>query len=455
MKVLLAEDEETIAITLGDALADAGHEVHHVADTQAALEALERDAPDIVLTDVRMPGAGGSAVLARSLELDRSRPVIVITGFASVDAAVEAMSQGAAWYVQKPFSNDALVSLVERFGRSRAIEVENRLLRERLAAVEGIQGMVGSSSAMQRVFATLRTVAATDATVLIEGESGTGKERAAAALHALSARGDGPFVALSCAALPEGLLESELFGHEKGAFTDAHREKRGRAELADGGTLFLDDIDDLPRTVQVKLLRLLQERTYERVGGERTRQVDMRVIAATKVPLRDEVREGRFREDLYYRINVVPLKLPALREREGDVGLLATALIERHFRAASPADRLPTIGATTLQLMERYPWPGNVRELENAIQRALALRGGASELAREHLLPLDDRWRGATEVADRVEPLRELLHRTEAEHLRRALESTGGHRMQTAELLGISRKVLWEKLKEHGLDAGE
>jgi two-component system response regulator HydG len=455
VKVLLAEDEETIAVTLGDALTDAGHEVEHVTDTDAALAALERGAPDLVLTDVRMPGSGGLAVLDRSRELDPSRPVIVITGYASVDSAVDAMSRGAAWYVQKPFADHAVVELVARFGRAREVEAENARLRERLARLEGIEGMVGASPRMQEVFATLRTVAATDATVLIEGESGTGKERAALALHSLSPRRDGPFVALSCAALPESLLETELFGHEKGAFTDAHKEKRGRVELADGGTLFLDDIDDLPRTVQVKLLRVLQERTYERVGGERTRSVDMRVIAATKAPLREEVRAGRFREDLYYRINVVPLRLPPLRERDGDVALLAAALIDRHFVPPEPGAAQPTIAPATLQLMERYPWPGNVRELENAIQRALALRGGQAELAREHLLPLDGRWRGATEVQDELEPLRDVLRRAEAEHLRRALEATGGHRTQTAELLGISRKVLWEKLKDHGIGAEE
>ncbi|MHC4261886.1 MAG: sigma-54 dependent transcriptional regulator, partial [Planctomycetota bacterium] len=390
-----------------------------------------------------------------SAELDSSRPLIMITGYASIDSAVEAMSKGAAWYVQKPFANDAVVELVERFGRARSLEVENAQLRERLQSFEGIEGMVGSSPAMQKVFSTLRTVAPTDATILIEGESGTGKERAALALHSLSQRADGPFVALSCAALPESLLETELFGHEKGAFTDAHKEKRGRVESADGGTLFLDDIDDLPKTVQVKLLRVLQERTYERVGSEKTRTVDMRVIAATKAPLRDEVRAGRFREDLFYRINVVPLPLPPLRERDGDVGLIATALIDRHFKPTEPGQAAPTIPSGTLSLMERYPWPGNVRELENAIQRAIALRGTSSQLAREHLLPIDDRWRGATEVSDEIRPLRELLKEVEGEHLRRALASTGGHRSQTAELLGISRKVLWEKLKDHGIDDGE
>ena len=315
--VLLAEDEPSIRVTLGDALQDAGYRVVSAEHTDAALAALgaEEPVPDVVISDVRMPGAGGGAVLERSLALDPSRPVILITGHGTIAAAVEAMGKGAAYYVQKPFDDEALVKLVERFGQARRDALENRQLRSELARYKGIEGMVGRSPAMRAVFERLRTVACSDATVLIEGESGTGKERAALALHALSARAQRPFVALSCAALPESLLEAELFGHEKGAFTDAHREKRGRFELADGGTLFLDDIDDLPKTVQVKLLRVLQERRFERVGGEKTHAVDIRVVAATKAPLREEVRAGRFREDLFYRIQVVPLKLPPLRER--------------------------------------------------------------------------------------------------------------------------------------------
>ncbi len=450
-QVLLAEDEVTIAETLTDALTDAGHTVLHAATTDAALELLDSQAPELVLTDVRMPGEGGMAVLRRSLERDPDRPVVVFTGFATVDQAVEAMGEGAAWYVQKPFSNDAIVQLVERFGAHRRAAAENRELKRELAHFKSIEGMVGSSPAMLEVFERLRTVAPTDATVLIEGESGTGKERAALALHGLSKRSAGPFVALSCAALPESLLEAELFGHEKGAFTDAKKEKRGRFELADGGTFFLDDIDDMPASSQVKLLRVLQERKFERVGGEITREVDIRVIAATKVPLRDLVRAGKFREDLFYRINVVPLQLPPLRERDGDVVLLARSLVERHCKVAE-GEVLPAPSDATLQAMSRYPWPGNVRELENAILRALALRGDARELKREHLLPLDKRWRGATEATEDLRPLREVLRKAEGRHLAAALESTGGHRTQTAELLGISRKVLWEKLKDHGLD---
>lgn len=455
LNILLADDEPSISLTLSDALSDAGHRVTVVGDTESALAHLATEPPDLVLTDVRMPGAGGMAVLERSREDDSDRPVIVITGYASVDQAVDAMGRGAAWYVQKPFHNEAVVALVERFAQSRNLVAENRALKQQLEDRRGLKGLAGSSAAMEQVIERLRTVAPTEATVLIQGESGTGKERIAQALHDLSARTSGAFIALSCAALPESLLEAELFGHEQGAFTDAKKSKRGRVELADGGTLFLDDIDDMPASVQVKLLRVLQERTFERVGGEETLRVDMRVIAATKVDLREEVRAGRFREDLYYRIHVVPLLLPPLRDRKGDVALIAETLIRRHFEPLREGEAQPTIDAQTLKLMERYPWPGNVRELENAILRALALRGNDDQLKREHLLSVDERWRGALETPEEVRPLREVLKEAEAQHLGHALELTGGHRTQTAELLGISRKVLWEKLKEYGIGAEE
>ncbi|MEX1023537.1 MAG: sigma-54 dependent transcriptional regulator [Planctomycetota bacterium] len=449
MRILLAEDEETIAVTLVDALDDAGHDVFHTPDSNVALERLESHPPELVLTDIRLPGPGGMAILRRSIELAPTRPVVLMTGYGTIEQAVEAMQIGAAHYVQKPFHNEAVVTLVERLGRELALVDENRRLREELRelAPDRLLEMVGRSPQMQAVFERLKTVAPTDATVLIEGESGTGKERVANAIHALSGRADGPLIALSCAALPESLLEAELFGHEQGAFTDAHRARRGRFELADGGTLFLDDIDDMPLAVQVKLLRVLQERAFERLGGEKTHEIDIRVVAATKRSLRQMARDGTFREDLFYRIHVVPLALPPLREREGDVPLLVQHMLERHGR-----DRRLTVSRPTLAALERYPWPGNVRELENAVQRGIALAGPDGELLREHLLPLDPRWRGATEPADEVRPLREVLKETEAGLIQRALESTGGHRTQTAKLLGISRKVLWEKLRDLGID---
>jgi len=449
VRVLLAEDEETIAITLRDALQDEGHEVVHAADTDAALRVLESSSPDVVLTDIRMPGAGGMAVLQRAIELDEDRPVVLMTGFGTVEQAVEAMRIGAVNYIQKPFRNEAVVGMVQRFGRERDLADENERLREEIRGLtaERLGEMVGRSKAMLEVFERISTVAPTDATVLIEGESGTGKERVARALHERSQRAEAAFVAISCAALPESLLEAELFGHEKGAFTDAHRERKGRFELADGGTLFLDDIDDMPLAVQVKFLRVLQERSFERLGSEDTRSCDIRVVSATKKSLREMVREKTFREDLFYRINVVPVKLPPLRERVGDVPLLIHHMLERYGEGKDYRVSDATLGA-----LERYPWPGNVRELENAVQRAVALSGSGSELRRDALLPVDGRWRGATETPEEVLPLRDVLRACEGEHIRHALELTGGHKTQTAELLGISRKALWEKLRDLGIE---
>ncbi len=446
MKILLAEDEITIAITLRDALEEAGHEVVTAETTGDALAALETQDPDLIITDVRMPGEGGTALLARSQEQDPDRPVILMTGFATIDKAVEAMRNGAVDYVQKPFRNEAMVARVATFERVRRLEAENEALRGAHDQHPAFAGIVGQSPAMREVFRRVQTVASSEATILIQGESGTGKERIAQALHRMSPRAEAPFVAISCAALPESLLEAELFGHEKGAFTDARRTRKGRFELASGGTLFLDDIDDMPLPTQVKLLRVLQERTLERVGGEATIEVDIRVVVATKVDLMERVAAGQFREDLYYRVHVVPIQLPPLRERDGDVPALV-----RHMVARFGGGRAYGIARSTMNQLERYPWPGNVRELENAVQRAIALCGDGTELALEDLLTTDPRWRGANRVPEPVEPLRAVLKAAEREHLAHALEATGGHRTQTAELLGISRKVLWEKLKEHGL----
>lgn len=446
MRVLLVDDEVTIFVTLRDALEEAGHEVLGATDTDSAIKALQDSDPEVVVTDVRLPGAGGVSILERSVELNPERPVILMTGYATVDDAVAAMRLGAVDYVQKPFRNETIIQRLAGLERLSTLESENTRLREELAQARGFEGIVGQSDSMRAVFDRVRTVATSEATILIQGESGTGKERIAQAVHDESGRREGPFVPLSCAALPEGLLEAELFGHEKGAFTDARKERKGRFELAHGGTLFLDDIDDMPLPTQVKLLRVLQERCFERVGGERSIEVDIRVVVATKVDLRDMVRAGTFRDDLYWRVHVVPILLPPLRERSGDVPLLVQHLLARHG-----AGRDWVVSRSSMTMLERYPWPGNVRELENAIQRGIALAGSDGTLKEEDLLPTDSRWRGATEVPEEVRPLRAVLKESERAHLARALELTGGHRTQCADLLGISRKVLWEKLREHGL----
>jgi len=447
MRVLLVEDEQTIAVTLADDLEAAGHEVEHVADGAAAIAGLKRKSYDVVITDVRLPGADGLEVLKAAKHARPDTEVLMMTAYATVEHAVEAMRLGADDYIQKPFLNEHVVDRLQRIGKFRALVDENQRLKERLQTADGgLPGVIGQSRAMRAVVKTVRTVAETDASVLIEGESGTGKERIARAVHRLSARKDRAFVALSCGALPDTLLETELFGHEKGAFTDAGRQRRGRFEVADGGTIFLDDIDDMPMSVQVKLLRVLQEREFERVGGEELVQVDIRVVAATKVSLLDHVRAGKFREDLYYRLNVVPVQLPALRDREGDVPLLV-----HHFVEKLGAGRRFTVKTDVLEAMSAYSWPGNVRELENRCAQAIALSGGATILKKEHLLPVDKSRRAALEPPEQMPTLRAVLVEAERAHLEHVLRGVGGHRTKAASVLGISRKVLWEKLRDYDI----
>ena len=449
MRILLVEDEQTIAVTLRDDLEAAGYEVEHVADGKQAIAQLAHTSYDVVVTDVRLPGADGMQVLQAAKRARPDTEVLMMTAFATVEHAVEAMRLGADDYIQKPFLNEHVLERLARIARFRALLSENQRLREQLQnhTGQGLPGVIGESRAMQAIVKTVRTVAATEASVLIEGESGTGKERVARAIHALSGRKDKPFVALSCGALPDTLLETELFGHEKGAFTDAQRLRRGRFEVADGGTIFLDDIDDMPLSVQVKLLRVLQEREFERVGGEELVHVDIRVVAATKVPLMEHVRAGKFREDLFYRLNVVPVRLPPLRERDGDLPMLV-----QHFIEKLGGGRSYTVKTDVLEAMSDYSWPGNVRELENRVAQAIALAGGATVLKKEHLLPVDKSRRAALEPPTSLRSLREVLVEAEREHLKTVLRGVGGHRTKAASVLGISRKVLWEKLKDYGIE---
>jgi DNA-binding NtrC family response regulator len=448
MKILLVEDEKTIAITLGDDLEAAGHEVHLVADGSEAVRRVEQESFDCIVTDVRLPGASGLDVLAAAKRARPDTEVVVMTAYGTIEDAVAAMRAGADDYFTKPFPNEAVVERLERTARYRTLLAENEQLRRDLdGGAEGLPGVIGGSPRMQDVFRIVRTVAPTDASVLIQGESGTGKERIAQALHRLSPRKDASFVALSCAALPDTLLETELFGHERGAFTDAGRMRRGRFELAQGGTIFLDDIDDMPMQTQVKLLRVIQERQIERVGGEEVIDVDIRVLSATKVPLVDLVKKGKFREDLFYRLNVVPIDLPPLRDREGDVPLLV-----QHFVRKLGGGRRYTVKTDVLAAMSDYTWPGNVRELENRVAQAIAMAGGATILRKEYLLPVDKGRRAALEPPTELPSLRQVLVEAERAHLQEVLRAVGGHRTKAASVLGISRKVLWEKLKDYGIE---
>lgn len=445
--VLLAEDEKTIAITLRDALDGAGHRVTTARDGKLALEILGKGTFDVIITDVKMPGASGMEVLKAARSKEPPPEVLVITGYGTIEGAVEAMRLGAFSYLQKPFLNEAVVNLLAEIDRRRQLESENKHLASEMASRPASNVFVADSPAMKEVMRRIDLVAKNDVSVLIVGESGTGKECVARLIHQKCARREARFVPLSCAALAETLLESELFGHERGAFTDAHREKRGRFEIANGGTIFLDDVDDLALATQVKLLRVLQERTIERLGSERSLKIDVRVVAATKVPLDRRVREGRFREDLFYRLNVVPILLPPLRERPGDVRRLSL-----HFLEMYGGGRKYDIHEEDFVWMERYSWPGNVRELEHAIHRSIALAPeNATFLKREHLVPLSPDYRSALEPAESVTLLKDVLRGAEKGHIERVLKLTQGRRLQAADLLGISRKVLWEKVRDYGI----
>jgi Nif-specific regulatory protein len=380
-RLLVVDDEATARRALSTLLRDDGYEVDVAASGEEALEHLARVAPDMLLTDVRMPGIDGVELLTRAKAMDPQLAVVVMTAFGNVKDAVRAMRAGAEHYITKPVDLDELSLVIDRVLRHKAITREADLLRARVRDENRFDNLLGVSGPMRSLFKTIAQVAPSRATVLLTGESGTGKERVAQAIHESSNRREGPFVKLHCAALAETLLESELFGHEKGAFTGAAVRREGRFKLAHGGTLFLDEISEISPAIQVKLLRVLQEREFERVGGNETLKVDVRIIAATNRDLAQLVREGRFREDLYYRLNVVALRLPPLRERREDIPLLADFFLQRFARDAGK--KLRGFSPDALAALTAYPWPGNVRELENAVERAVVLaREGLVE--REH-----------------------------------------------------------------------
>ncbi len=368
MKILLIEDEKISRVTLRDTLTKQGYQVTACATGQEGIEALQQENVDVVITDLRLPDLNGLEIVKLARARDGGATVIVITGYATVETAVAALKLGAYDYLTKPFSPDKLLSMLANIQQLHTVISENILLKKRINHYEERE-IVGSAPVMQKLIKTLRTVAATDHTVLIEGESGTGKELVARFLHRNSERSRGPFIAVNCAVLPEGLLESELFGHEKGAFTGAHKRHLGYIERAHDGTLFIDDIDDLPTRLQVKLLRVLQEREIQPLGGQESIPVNFRIICATKANLLQMVRENTFREDLYYRINIIALTLPPLRERREDIPLLIDHFIAKHHHGDKGVEVTPEL----LQRLIAYDWPGNVRELENTIQRLLAL----------------------------------------------------------------------------------
>src|SRR3954454_17931794 len=379
-QILIVEDKDSLRTMLRHALERQDHAVIEARDQPEALKLLQQTQPSLVLSDLRLPEGDGFGVLRASKEIDPDVPVIVMTAYGSIEDAVAAMKEGAMDFLAKPIDPDHLLLLVSRALEQRRMVTENLLMKEELAVRRGAPQLVGEDPSLRKVFASLQRAAATDTTVLLEGESGTGKELFARSLHALSPRTDQPFVAINCAAIPETLLETELFGHEKGAFTGAVARKPGKFEMAHRGTLFLDEIGDLPFALQAKILRALEEKRFERVGGTASVQVDVRLVAATNKGLRAAVAARRFREDLYFRLSVFPITVPPLRERPGDIPLLARYFVDRFCRDLKKKPLVITPEA--LEQLRTYRWPGNVRELQNCIERAVILAESDAILPR-------------------------------------------------------------------------
>lgn len=440
--VCLIEDEKIMRVTLEDALKEAGYEVVSFETGAAGLETLRNAPCDVVVTDVRLPDMDGFDIV-REITRQGDSQVIVMTAFGTIKDAVEAMKLGALDYITKPFSLDEFLLLVERALELKRLKEDNIRLRKDLNRCYRAPGIVGESAAIKKVFSLVERISASDSTVLILGESGTGKELVATALHYQSNRKGKPLIKVNCAALPDGLIESELFGHEKGAFTGAVRRKPGRFELANGGTIFLDEIGDIPLSTQSKILRVIQERQFERIGGTATFTVDVRIIAATNRNLEEEVRAGRFREDLYYRLNVIPLVLPPLRERREDIPGLIEFFLDKYGKKLSKNVRL---SGDTVEALLAYDYPGNVRELENAIERCVTL-SGSNVIGKEELpdtVAIRQQAAGSLLLSD-------VAADAEKNHILEVLKTTRGGKTNAAKILGISRKTLWEKLNAYGI----
>jgi DNA-binding NtrC family response regulator len=452
--VLLVEDKEGLRDVLRRAVEREGFAVTACADGGEALGALRKERFQIVLTDLKLPGADGLEVLRAARRSEPTLPVIVMTAYGTVQDAVAAMRDGAYDFLEKPVDHDHLLALMQRALQHRSLVRENSFLKERFAEELGSPSILGKSPALRDALIQIEKVAVTDATVLLGGESGTGKELFARAVHHLSRRKQGPFFAINCAAIPESLLENELFGHEKGAYTGAGAARRGKMEMADGGTLFLDEIGDLSPALQGKILRVIEQRCFERVGGTETRSVDLRLVAATNRDLKSLVESGGFRQDLYFRLSVFPVQIPSLRSRREDIALLASHFATR-FAAEQNRRTVPAISPEAMSLLTGYPWPGNVRELENAMERAVILcegdrissshfnlSGPSAVETEERVRSLVDLNGSLSEVASRAASL------AEREKIRLVLEDVGWNKTRAAELLQVSYKTLLSKLKE-------
>ena len=457
--ILLVEDKDSLRAMLRAALEDQGHAVVEARDQTEALARLHDSRPDLVLSDLRLTAGDGFGVLRAAKDLDPELPVIVMTAYGSIQDAVLAMKEGALDFLAKPVDLDHLQLLVVRALSQRRLAAENQLLREELASRRGAPNIVGADPALKRVSAALARAASTDTTVLLLGESGTGKELYARTLHALSPRATGPFVAINCAAIPETLLETELFGHEKGAFTGANARKPGRFELAHHGTLFLDEIGDLPLSLQAKILRALEEKRFERVGGTQSLQVDVRVVAATNRQLKAAVAAKQFREDLFFRLSVFPIEIPPLRERGADVETLAHHFIDRFSRDVKKRPLI--LSPAALEELRSYRWPGNVRELQNCIERAVILTDGDTIHPRHLNLTFRDGppaettvdpWAGIDLSGSLADASRRVLADVERRKVIAALAEAGGQKPRAADLLQVSYKTLLQKMRDLRLD---
>jgi two-component system response regulator HydG len=456
-RILVIDDHDTLREGMAVTLTRSGHTVTAARSGTEGVAAYKKTPFDLVVTDLKMEGLDGLAVTRALKSADPTAVIMVVTAFGTIETAVQAMQQGAYDFITKPFTPEVLRAKVEKGLELSSARRQVERLSARTEALESDAAlshgnlMVGDSEPMQRLVAMVRKAAATDATVFVRGESGTGKELVARMLHQLSPRKDGPFVVVHCAALAETLLESELFGHERGAFTGAVKRKLGRFELADGGTLFLDEIGEIPHSVQTKLLRVLQEKEIQRVGGEETLKVDVRVVSATHRDLQAEVKAGRFREDLYYRLHIVPLQLPPLRERPEDITALARHFVAKH--APRVNKRVKGLEDSALRALARYAWPGNVRELENVIEQSLVFAEGETLTATDlpqHLTGAAPRTDSGLPVPMGDRPLPDILEDLERQLIARAYEKAGGVKTETARLLGIKTSALYYKLEKYG-----
>ncbi|MCP5110810.1 MAG: sigma-54-dependent Fis family transcriptional regulator [bacterium] len=445
-RILIVEDEEKLRRVIQLQLETAGFEVSQAGTAEEGLRLAGQ--ADLILSDLRLPGMDGLEMIHRIHRVNAQTPIVVMTAFGTVENAVEAMKAGALDFLPKPFSMDHLMTVVNKSLEMRALRDENRKLREELGHRYTFDNIIGASAPMQEIFATIDRVAPTQATVLLAGESGTGKDLIARAIHYHSPRRDRPFVKINCTTIPENLMESELFGYDKGAFTGATSSKPGKFEQADSGTVFLDEIGDVPASVQVKLLHVLQEREFERLGSNKTRQIDVRVIAATNADLRAALENGEFREDLYYRLNVVPINMPPLRQRKEDIPALAEHFVAKY--ALRLGNNVTSISDEAVALLTGHHWAGNVRELENVIERSLVLSSGDRLEASD--IKMDRTPARSHAAGDPFLPEGMTLQQHEQDLIRKALEMANGNKSQAARLLGLTRNALRYRLSQIGLD---